>query len=333
MHPAELDNKSPAGKGIFMIKDSNDLKFVPRVCPLCEGESSYTPVGRGYDYDYRTTDHIFEYRRCHRCQVVFPDYEPAAGYLEKLYKESFWHDRSQSAYNTALLRQLRFRNGRLIARLRSIAKKKPDFAMLDIGSGRGDIFLVLRHEFPRAHFHSVDLAFKVAIQGIEHFRGSFEEVDFQGRTFDVITSQHNIEHVYNPLNYLRKAASLLNKDGVIFIATPNVDALEFHIFQKKLYCAGYSIPRHLTLFNAAAFQILVNGVKELKIEQLDYFFTIHHWVGLLHHLVYDLVKKDTVDKWINYNMLPISVPLYLFEFLRYKLGNKTGVLEVSIIKK
>lgn len=315
-----------------MIKDSNGLELTPRECPLCK-KAPFTIVGKGYDYDYRTTPHIFEYRRCSKCQAVFPDYEPAQGHLGKVYKESFWHDRSQSAYDAALLKQLRFRNGRLIKRLHSIAAKKPDFSLLDIGSGRGDIFLILREEFPKARFHSVDLAFNVPHDDIEHFRGAIEDADFKGKTFDVITSQHNLEHVYDPKLYLSKASELLKEDGFIFIATPNVDALEFRIFQKKLYTAGYSIPRHLTLFNAHSFQTLVKAVPGIQIEWLGYFFTIHHWVGLLHHIAYDLTRKPAVDHWINYNMLPISAPLYALEWLRYKLGFKTGVIETIITKK
>jgi 2-polyprenyl-3-methyl-5-hydroxy-6-metoxy-1,4-benzoquinol methylase len=289
-------------------------------------------VGRGYDYDYRTTFHIFEYRRCKQCDVVYPNYEPVHGQLDKVYKKSYWHDRKRFVYRTSLKKQLQFRAGRLIKRLAVLASEKPRFKLLDIGSGRGDLFWILRDKFPNGDYYSVDLTYEIELPGVKHFKGYFEDCDFAGKKFDVITSQHSIEHVYSPRDYLLKAASLLNDDGFIFIATPNVDALEFKIFRKKLYCAGYSVPRHLSLFNERSFRILVDSINNLQLEKLNYFFTIHHWAGMIHHIAYNKTRSDKTDRYLNYNNVLLSVPLYLFDLARYHMGFKTGVLEAALTK-
>ncbi len=310
----------------------NGLILQRRNCPIC-GEAPYKVVGRGYDYDYRTSSHVFEYRRCQECEVVYPDYEPVHEHLDKVYKVSYWLDKSRIIYRSSLKKQLLFRNGRLIKRLSRLAADKPNFKLLDIGSGRGDLFWILMEKFPEGQYHSVDLTNEVTLKGVKHHRGCFEDCDFGDVKFDVITSQHNIEHVYSPRDYLVKASSLLDDQGFVFIATPNVDALEFNVMRQKLYCAGYSIPRHLSIFNKRSFEILVNKVEGIKIENLNYFFTIHHWVGLIHHLAYDITRSAKTDRWLDFNNLFVSAPFYLFELMRYWLGLKTGVLEITLTKQ
>ena len=72
-----------------MPKTQEGIQLEPRVCPLC-GQAPYSIVGRGYDYDYRSTFHEFEYRRC-GCGVVFPDLQPIHGELHKIYRTgSIW---------------------------------------------------------------------------------------------------------------------------------------------------------------------------------------------------------------------------------------------------
>lgn len=316
-----------------MLETKEGIKLESRDCPLC-GRVPYTVIGKGYDYDYRTTFHEFEYRRCRTCGVVFPDMQPIHGELHKVYEaESYWQSTDNVVVNSSTFKkQWLFRNGRLIERLKKIAAKKPNFRLLDIGSGRGDLFWILKEIFPQGEYHSIDLHAEMKVDGVNHHIGYIEDYDFGDLEFDMITSQHNIEHVYSPPDYLVKAQGVLAKDGVMFICTPNVDGLEFRVFQKKLYCAGYSIPRHLTLFNHRSFQAMVDATPGLKTEWMGNFFTIHHWVGLVHHALYDLTKSDSVDKWCNYNNLLLSVPLYAFDLLRYKLGMTTGVLETTLVR-
>lgn len=311
------------------ITVENELTLRPRFCPLC-GDAPFKVIGKGYDYTLRITLHIFEYRRCEKCATIYLDFEPVQ--LDKVYKEHFWNDKKRIIYNRLLKKQLLFKHARLNKRLSVLAQKKPNFKLLDIGSGRGDLFIILKEKFPKGVFYSIDLTEEVIYPGVTHHKGYFEDYDFGDEKFDVITSQHNIEHVYSPIDYLRKASSLLNDSGFIFTVTPNADAPEFNFFKKNLYCGGYDIPRHLSLFNEDSFQTMVAKLEELQIESINYFFTIFHWVSLIHHFAYDKCKNKKVDDWINYNNILISFPFYLFELIRYWLRFKTGVLEIILRK-
>jgi SAM-dependent methyltransferase len=61
-----------------------------------------------------------------------------------------------------------------------------------------------------------------AVSGAEVIQGHFEGVSLDGRSFDLITCVHVLEHVVDPLPFLRKARSLLGAGGRLFIEVPNV---------------------------------------------------------------------------------------------------------------
>ncbi len=60
---------------------------------------------------------------------------------------------------------------------------------------------------------------------IEVKTGDFESLDFPSEFFDVIIMNDFIEHVNSPTNALKKAHSMMKKDGIIFIVTPKIDSL------------------------------------------------------------------------------------------------------------
>jgi 2-polyprenyl-3-methyl-5-hydroxy-6-metoxy-1,4-benzoquinol methylase len=76
--------------------------------------------------------------------------------------------------------------------------------------------------------------------GIELFRDQFE-------LFDVITLNHVIEHVHDPVVLLKACHSLLKHGGQLWLSTPNIDSFGHYRFQKNW--RGLETPRHLVIFN------------------------------------------------------------------------------------
>ena len=54
------------------------------------------------------------------------------------------------------------------------------------------------------------------------------------KKFDIITAFDVIEHVLDPLNFLRKLKKKLKKNGIIFVYTPNIDSLGFAYQKEKI---------------------------------------------------------------------------------------------------
>ena len=61
-----------------------------------------------------------------------------------------------------------------------------------------------------------------------------------------------IEHVDSPDLVIKKAHDMLEKDGILFIETPNINSWDFLLFKKRYW--GWHTPRHWYLFNQNLFQ-------------------------------------------------------------------------------
>jgi len=72
--------------------------------------------------------------------------------------------------------------------------------------------------------------------------------------YDWITLWHVLEHTHNPKDTLKDLKELLNKDGLMAVAIPNINSYD-NIYYKN-YWAGYDVPRHLFHFNASSFKKL-----------------------------------------------------------------------------
>ncbi|MEM4239244.1 MAG: class I SAM-dependent methyltransferase, partial [Nitrososphaerota archaeon] len=72
----------------------------------------------------------------------------------------------------------------------------------------------------------------------------------------VVTLWHTLEHMYNPLDALKKIHLLLKPDGFLIFSTPNLDSLDARLFGQ--YWIGYELPRHLQVFSYHTLSMLVN---------------------------------------------------------------------------
>lgn len=135
---------------------------------------------------------------------------------------------------------------------RHLRRPPPGGFLLDLGCGNGE-FLSLAQEMgwraegvdfdEQAVRAARDAGFQVHHGGIEVFEGVEER-------YDVITLNHVIEHVHDPVELLGRVHSLLKPGGVLWIETPNVESLGHRIYGP--HWRGLEPPRHLVLFSSAS---------------------------------------------------------------------------------
>lgn len=82
-----------------------------------------------------------------------------------------------------------------------------------------------------------------------------EDNPFKNETFDAITMNHVIEHLYEPLLALKECYRILRPGGLLWIATPNIQSLGFSIFNSNWL--HLDPPRHLVLFNFSSLENIV----------------------------------------------------------------------------
>ncbi len=133
-----------------------------------------------------------------------------------------------------------------INRIKFIKNFKKNGDLLDFGCGTGEFVNFAKKYFNVAAF---DFSSKLSkfVENTYKVK-TFSKLHKINKKFDVITLYDVLEHVENPIKLLKDLNSLLKKNGVIIVYTPNKSSLGFDILgSKSNLCTA---PFHLTYFNS-----------------------------------------------------------------------------------
>ncbi len=92
------------------------------------------------------------------------------------------------------------------------------------------------------------------LSGPVHVAG-FPEAGLEAGRFDAVTMSHVIEHVPDPLAYLREAFRVCRTGARLVLATPNARALGHRMFRDAW--RGLEVPRHLHIFTVDTLRAMV----------------------------------------------------------------------------
>jgi SAM-dependent methyltransferase len=146
---------------------------------------------------------------------------------------------------------------RFLANLRRIYQEqlRPELpasaAVLDVGCGNGGTLTVARDAGHRpqgidASAAAVELCQK---QGLDAVAADFTTHDF-GHAFDLVTFWDVLEHLPDPLKFLRRAAALAGSSGAVLVKVPGHVVLSVEIAARLPRLAGavLQVPSHLHFF-------------------------------------------------------------------------------------
>ena len=140
--------------------------------------------------------------------------------------------------------------------------------VLDIGSGVG--YSLIRIEALGGEAWGLDPddnARKIAKKlKLNFHHGFIDNCPFDKKSFDLITASQVLEHIPDPLKFLKITREFLKPGGRILLSFPNTGALYQKIWRKMWL--HWHVPYHLNHFNKKSFKTLVNqsGLKIVKIE-------------------------------------------------------------------
>lgn len=125
--------------------------------------------------------------------------------------------------------------------------------LLDFGCGNGKFLAQMRQMgWDVTGFEPDTTAAQVAREhhGLDVYEGEIEQAGLSESSFDVITMNHVIEHLLDPVHTLQVCAGLLKKGGRLVVVTPNVASLGHRWFRHAW--RGLEPPRHLHLFSLSS---------------------------------------------------------------------------------
>lgn len=174
-------------------------------CILCNSESSIL-------YQRRDDDCIF---KCLKCGLLFVSPQPTKEKLRQYYKD--FEPDYLLKYKDEVIRK-----GKMI--LKMVGGFKRNGQLLDVGCGYGFFMDLARKngwkvlgveislfasEFARRNF------------GLDIFTGELAEANLRENYFDLISLQHILEHLPDPLKDLSTIRSKLRDDGLLVVIVPN----------------------------------------------------------------------------------------------------------------
>jgi 2-polyprenyl-3-methyl-5-hydroxy-6-metoxy-1,4-benzoquinol methylase len=249
-------------------------------CPICgaRGETLYREL---HDWQYGIQGN-WSLSHC-ECGVAWLNPRPADEDIPLLYSRYYTHRVAAAAGRIQQMRHeiskcelarlgykvepSRELLPRLLSHLRSFARGRSlevlalpsseEGSLLDVGCGNGD-FLRRMHSLGwRVSGVEPDrtaVAY-AASQGFQVFNGTIRDVPTNAQ-YDVITLNHVIEHVSDPVELLRQCGKRLRQNtGQIVLTTPNFKSLGSRWFGR--HWRGLEVPRHLNIFSVESLRACV----------------------------------------------------------------------------
>ena len=232
-------------------------------CMICQcTESVVVQVGVRHASDLQV-------RRCSRCGLVYLWPRPTKEKLDRYYTEFYHEDYAEPPVHERYrvdLDEARVRVRRLLPFL------QPDTRLLEVGCGSGAFLHAVRPYVADLLGVEPDAASRDWIEGQLRLPVMERVADVlrQAKPFDLVVLFHVLEHVPDPVRFLRSLSQLLGLDGRLVVEVPNVDDVLVAAYQIPAYLRFYYQKAHLYYFsmdtltvtlNQAGFNATIKGIQ------------------------------------------------------------------------
>ena len=229
---------------------------VSDTCPSC-GSPESKSLFSATDRLYGTTDKSFVVVECTKCGLMRLYPWPTPEELRRYYPETYWFEPEPS---TAAKLEETYRRFVLRDHVRFVmsALGADGERVLDVGCG-GGLFPRMLRESGHAAF-GLDFSHQAAkvathTNAVPTLQGDFPNAPFAPETFNAITMFHVVEHLYDPLAYVKAAHRFLKPGGKLIVQVPNAACWQFVLFGEAWN--GIDVPRHLIDFRASDVNVLL----------------------------------------------------------------------------
>jgi 2-polyprenyl-3-methyl-5-hydroxy-6-metoxy-1,4-benzoquinol methylase len=186
--------------------------------------------------------------RCRKCGFLFSTDIPSQDQLERHYSSEMKPDFLVKYKEEAI------RRGELILALAG----KSGGRIMDVGCGLG-FFLAWAKEkgYETCGVEPSIEASEYARNalGLAVFTGDVHKLDPGTQAFDIVTIQHVLEHIPDPVAFLRRVKEILKEDGVLAVVVPNAGSLVGRLARERWL--GFAAEEHLCHYTKDTLRILL----------------------------------------------------------------------------
>jgi ubiquinone/menaquinone biosynthesis C-methylase UbiE len=158
--------------------------------------------------------------------------------------------------------------------------------------------------------------------------GNLEELEYPANFFDAIIMDNVLEHVPDPIVFMKKVLSILKPGGYIFGTTPNFSSVDRFVFQR--YWGGFHMPRHIYVFSAKNLKLFM---KNMGIPHIKFPLNANaaDWAVSVQNFIRKEIKKQGKYKRASY--FPIVAILLAPVSFFTSIFNLNGVMDFICINR
>lgn len=265
-----------------------------KICPICK-----SPSLKGYAIDCLKNGPHISRVFCSDCDIVFANPMADKNELSVFYK-NYYHkgNYEQLGYTEMVLKKKREVDALSYEALRKeasfIYEYKTRGRFLDVGSGLGALLLYVdRPEFD-LYVTEFDMDALTFIKSnyrnsVSTFYGDLIDANYPCEHFDYICCNHVIEHVLDPLAYMKEMYRILKKDGILFLGTPNRKSNLYILYRVAKLMTG-SVPQ------------IIDGIEHTFIFSMDNLLQLSRSVGFIPEKHRALTLGDSFKNIFQTNM-------------------------------
>ena len=223
-------------------------------------------------YKYHVADNGAQIFKCSDCKIQFMNPQFTDEHLTNYYST---YIRDESNIEDVLIKAHTY----CLSLVEAFLPLKG--SLLEIGSGNGYLLKVAKERgwIPLGHEIDCESARKVSTKiGMEILCGPFTELEITNK-FDAVMMLHVLEHLKDPVKHIRKINSVLKKNGILFMALPNIQSrsalfkltLEKLKIKRKNIAAYYDTDHHLWYYTPFTLRKFLenNGFEIIRIYSGD----------------------------------------------------------------
>jgi len=235
-------------------------------CPLC-GESESFPL---------LQEGSFQMVRCSSCQFIYLNPRPTSEFLLRFYQDYLPENGSSIKAWQRMMEPVFKKAANLIQ------QHKEKGELLDVGSGFGFFLSEMKKrgwEVMGVEVSQKAMDYTRDVLGLTIHPGPLEKVGFSESHFDAVTVFYVIEHLPNPIVFLKECYRILKPGGLLLLryphTTPIKNLLHFFGINNRLY----DLPAHLSDFSPKMIQRCLEGIGFGKCRHLIGGYTLPSHLG------------------------------------------------------
>ena len=214
-----------------------DIEMEEIPCPIC-GEAVYHLLHK---------EGRFQMVKCSSCQFIYLNPRPTGEAILRFYQEYLPEDESSIKAWKRMMEPIFQKAANIIERY-----KKNGGRLLDVGTGFGFFLSEMKErgwEVVGVEISKQAITYARNGLGLTVHEGPLEKIGFPENDFDVVSGFYVIEHLPNPMEFLKECYRILNPEGILLLRYPHTTPIKNFLHLIGIENRLYDLPAHLSDFS------------------------------------------------------------------------------------